>query len=553
MRTASRTAVRAAAAATAVLVLAALAPAHTATATTAETAETAATAPPVPRLHWDRPCAQGFECATAAVPTDYRDPRGTPLDLALIRHRATDTAHRIGSLFFNPGGPGIPGTAALPAVYGLFPEQVRRRFDIVSFDPRGTGASTTLHCFPDPAAEQALLDGLPAGFPTGTDQQTAWTRAYTGLARHCADNDTTGLLAHLSTADTARDLDVLRQAVGDRRLTYLGTSYGTLLGAVYANLFPDRVRAMVLDSALDPRAWSTGRTPRQRALPPFLRTGSDLASARALDAFLERCAAAGPAACAFAAGDADATRARFAALLERLRRGPLAPGTPAREVTYAFAVSTVASMLYTAAPLPGVPDSGWAALGVWLQELWTAPDAPPAPAPPPAPDAAPAPASPQAPVSPRAGAAPGALSGQVQTLGALCADTVNPPAGADYPALAALAETRSGAVGPFWVWQTQRCASWPSRAGGDRYDGPWDRRTAAPVLVVANTGDPAWPYEGSRAMADTLAGARLLTVDGYGHTVLGNPSACAAGAQERYLVEGRLPARGTLCAPDRRP
>ncbi|WP_259316317.1 alpha/beta hydrolase [Kitasatospora xanthocidica] len=120
---------------------------------------------------------------------------------------------------------------------------------------------------PDPAAEQALLDGLPAGFPTAADQQSAWTRAYTGLARHCADNDTTGLLAHLSTADTARDLDVLRQAVGDRRLTYWGTSYGTLLGAVYANLFPDRVRAMVLDSALDPRAWSTGRTPRQRALP----------------------------------------------------------------------------------------------------------------------------------------------------------------------------------------------------------------------------------------------------------------------------------------------
>ncbi|MFE7637328.1 alpha/beta fold hydrolase [Kitasatospora sp. NPDC057518] len=533
-RTASRTAFRTA---TAVLVLAALGPAHTATAATAD--NPAASAAPVPRLHWDGPCAQGFECATAAVPTDYRDPRGTPLDLALIRHRATDPAHRIGSLFFNPGGPGIPGTAALPAVYGLFPEQVRRRFDIVSFDPRGTGASTTLHCFPDPAAEQDLLDGLPAGYPTAADQQAAWTRAYTGLARHCADNDTTGLLAHLSTADTARDLDLLRQAVGDRRLTYWGTSYGTLLGAVYANLFPDRVRTMVLDSALDPRAWSTGRTPQQRALPPFLRTGSDLASARTLDAFLERCAATGPAACAFAAGDADATRARFAALLERLRRGPLAPGTPAREVTYAFAVSTVASMLYTAAPLPGVPDSGWAALGAWLQQLWTAPDTPPAPAPTPAPA--------------QVGAAPGTLSGQAQTLGALCADTANPPAGADYPALAALAETRSGAVGPYWVWQTQRCASWPSQAARDRYDGPWDRRTAAPVLVVANTGDPAWPYEGSRAMADTLAGARLLTVDGYGHTVLGNPSACAAGAQERYLVEGRLPAPGTVCAPDRRP
>ncbi|WP_316528438.1 alpha/beta hydrolase [Kitasatospora brasiliensis] len=487
--------------------------------------------PAVPRPDWKQPCtAAGFECDTVDVPLDYREPRGPSIHLSVVRRPATDRAHRIGTLFFNPGGPAVSGTAALPAVYGLFPERVRERFDIVSFDPRGVGASTTLHCFPDQTAEQNLLDRLPAGFPVGAEQQALWTDTYARFGRQCADSDTAGLAAHLSTADVARDLDVLRQAVGDERLSYLGTSYGTLLGATYANLFPRRVRAMVLDSALDPVAWSTGRGPADRALPPFLRTGSDLASARTLDAFLDRCGAAGPAACAFSAGGAEATRAKYARLLDRLREGPVTVDSAQGAVAYdyASAASTAATMLYAASPVPGVPGTGWAALGGWLQQLWTAPGTPSALPP------------------------TGGPRGQAQVLGVLCADAAS-PTGADYGALADRAEARSGAVGPFWVWQTQRCASWPSEAARDRYDGPWDRPTAAPVLVVADTGDPAWPYEGSRAMADSLARGRLLTVAGYGHTVLGNPSACAAAHEERYLLDGELPPRGTVCAPDHQP
>ncbi|MFH9353321.1 alpha/beta hydrolase [Kitasatospora sp. NPDC017646] len=326
-------------------------------------------------------------------------------------------------------------------------------------------------------------------------------------------------------------MDLLRQAVGDRGLSYLATSYGAYLGATYANLFPGRVRAMVLDSAADPVAWSTGRTPQDGALPPFLRTGNDLGSARALDTFLDRCGAAAPANCAFSAGSPEATRAKFTELMNRLDRGPITVGTGPQPVTHdrATAVSAVARLLYAAQPLPQFGTTGWAGLGRQLQSLWTAPDTPAAPLP--------------------TGAAPG----QTQVLGVLCADTANPPAGADYPALADLARSRSGDLGPYWVWQTQRCAGWPAEAARDRYDGPWDRRTAAPVLVVANTGDPVWPYEGSRALADTLARGRLLTVDGEGHTVLGNPSGCAGGYEERYLVDGELPPRGRVCEPDQRP
>ncbi|WP_170304997.1 alpha/beta hydrolase [Kitasatospora viridis] len=461
------------------------------------------------------------------MPLDYRDPRGRSIQLALIRHPATDQAHRIGSLVFNPGGPAAAGTEALPTVYGMFPEEVRERFDIVSFDPRGVGESTTLQCFPDAAAEQSLLARIPAGFPVGAAQQSAWADAYEQFGRQCADGSPAGLAAHLSTADVARDMDVLRQALGERRLTYLGTSYGSYLGATYANLFPGRIRAMVLDSAIDPVAWSTGRDPQDAALPPFLRTGSDLASARTLDAFLDRCGAVTTDRCAFSAGSAEATRAKFDGLLNRLRSGPVELG--AAPIGYAATVSAAASLLYAVAPVPGVPGTGWPALGQLLQVLWTAPDAPSGPSP--------------------TGGAPK----QEQVLGVVCADTANPSAGADYSALADQAEARSGAVGPFWVWQTQRCAGWPADAGRDRYTGPWNRPTSAPILVVANTGDPAWPYEGSRAMADTLARGRLLTVDGYGHTVLGNPSSCAAEDEARYLVDGRLPARGTVCAPDQQP
>ncbi|MER7843960.1 alpha/beta fold hydrolase [Kitasatospora sp. NPDC096077] len=521
---------RAAAATAAGLLLAGLTPAA---------ASAAAPAPPVPALTWSKPCAPGFQCDTAQVPLDYRDPHGRTVDLALIRRPADDQAHRIGTLFYNPGGPGIPGTTALPAAAMLLPAQLRRRFDLVGFDPRGIGASTTLNCFPDrtgdqdgqEAGEQALLGGLPAGYPIGAAQQSQWADAYARLGRQCAENDRTGLLAHLSTADVARDLDLLRQAVGDRRLNYLGTSYGTYLGATYANLFPGRVRAMILDSAVDPVAWSTGRTPADAALPPFLRAGSDLASARSLDTFLDRCGAAAPAGCAFSAGSPEATRARYAALMDRLERGPITVGTGPQAVTYdeAAAVTTVSQLLYGAQPVATFGTPGWAGLGGWLQSLWTAPDTPAAALP------------------------TGAPAHQAQVLGTLCADTVNPPAGADHSAFADLARDRSGELGPSWVWPTQRCADWPAEAARDRYDGPWDRRTAAPVLVVANTGDPVWPYEGSRALADTLARGRLLTVDGDGHTVLGNPSACAAGYEERYLVDGALPPRGQVCAPDRRP
>ncbi|MGW4380078.1 alpha/beta hydrolase [Kitasatospora sp. NPDC004531] len=490
------------------------------------TTSAAAAPAPVPRLAWAA-CVDGFECTTARVPLDHHDPNGAGIDLAVIRHPATDRAHRIGSLFYNPGGPAVPGTAALPLMLGQFPEEVRKRFDIVSFDPRGTGGSAPVRCFDDPADEQALLAGTAAGYPEGTDQQNAWTDAYRRLAEQCAARNP-DLLAHLSTADVARDLDLLRRAVGDRQLSYLGTSYGSYLGATYANLFPDRVRAMVLDSAPDPVAWSTGRGDQAATTGTLLRNGTDVATARVLNAFLDQCGQAGPQTCAFSAGTAAATRARYDELLQRLRARPVAVG--GTTFTAGAAVEATITSLYAANPVANLPV-GWTRAGATLQLLWAATETPPTPG---------------TPLPPAFHQSPD------QALALVCSDSANPPAQADYAALAATARARSGEAGPYYTWLDERCADWPARSR-DRYDGPWNRPTAHPILVVANTGDPAMPYEASRAMTRSLARARLLTVDGYGHTVLSNPSTCATHHETRYLITGTLPPPATTCTPDHQP
>ncbi|WP_045306118.1 alpha/beta hydrolase [Saccharothrix sp. ST-888] len=513
-------------------------PPTTPTTLTATAAEAGVTEAAVPRLDWQA-CADGFQCATAHVPLDYRAPHGATIDLAVIRHPATDPAHRIGSLFYNPGGPGVPGTQALPAMTAHFPEQLRARFDIVSFDPRGIGASTSTRCFADDATERRFLADVPAGFPVGHRQEQVWTDAYARFGQECLRNNA-ALLPHLSTANVARDMDLLRRAVGEQRLNYFGTSYGTYLGATYANLFPGKVRSMVLDSAVDPVAWSTGRDGQADRLGAFLRTGTDVAAGRTLNAFLDQCGQAGPSACAFSSGDAAGTRAKFTTLLQRLRQQPVTFGSPpaAMTFTYASTLESTLFQLYAAAPVPGLA-AGWPGLGQQLQQLWTG-SGTPAPAPAPAAKAA------------DAGAGAGSYQGQEQAMAVMCEDSANPSSWSGYPAQAALARARSGELGPYFAWASERCAAWPT-GDPDHYAGPWNRPTAQPVLVVANTGDPAMPYQGSQAMARSLGRARLLTVDGYGHTALANPSSCAADHEVRYLVDGVLPPPATVCRPDHRP
>jgi pimeloyl-ACP methyl ester carboxylesterase len=478
--------------------------------------------PPVPVPRW-RSCDGGFQCATARVPLDYRDPRGAAISIAMMRHRATSPAHRIGSLFFNSGGPSeqIEG---FPAEYAGFPPAVRARFDILTFDPRGFGYSTAVRCFPTATAENQFLAGLPA-FPVGPRQESVWERTWARFDALCARRNGR-LIDHDTTADVARDMDLLRQAVGDPVLNYVGLSYGSGLGATYANLFPARAGHLILDANLNPAAWTSG----DGELPASLRLGQDQASAASMRAFLDLCGTAPTTGCAFSAGTPAATRAKFAALLSRLRRHPVTIGTPPQAYTYADTV--------TAVPLGTV--SQWQAGASLLQQLWAA-------------SASPAARAQTTALSGPAAASPAVYAGQEQAFAVSCADGPNPRDPRAYAAATRLAYARSGGLGSYWTWLEEPCAAWPAGASQDRYTGPWNRPTASPILLLGNTGDPVLPYQDSVAMSRDLARARLLTVDGYGHTEAANPSTCATDYETRYLLTGALPPAATICKQNATP
>ncbi|MFF6983684.1 alpha/beta hydrolase [Streptomyces sp. NPDC008343] len=472
------------------------------------------------KLDW-RPCIQGspFDCATAKVPLDYDEPDGRTIELAVVKRKATGPGGRLGTLFFNPGGPGGPGTVQMPQNYESFPREVRERFDIVSWDPRGIGNSTAVNCFSSPEEAADWNASKAVGFPVGEKERAAFTAAYKDLAQRC-EQRAPELLRHVSTADTARDLDRLRKAVGDQQLTYYGISYGTYLGATYANLFPGKVRAMVFDANWDPQAWTDNASDEAPRTTAFQRLGSGRSAAETVNHFLTLCGSTTTARCAFSAGSPQATRDKYDQLLQRLRKEPVG------QWTYAGTVADVVNSLY----VPGAPE-----LAGRLQDLWQGrvPEPSTLPPPPPVPN-------------------PNPYLGEEQSTAVFCGDSPNPRDPGAYHTLAEAAADRAGATGRYWIWASAGCASWPAVAE-DRYRGPWNKPTANPILVVGNTYDPSTSLSAAQAMAKELANARLLTHDAIGHTALFNPSSCINEHASRYLIDGALPPAGTTCQQDAPP
>ena len=492
------------------------------------------------RLSWRR-CAAGsdaarvgFVCATFRVPLDYRHPDGRQITLAVVKHPATRPRQRIGTLFVNPGGTGGEGTVQIPDWFLYLPRTLRERFDVVSWDPRGIGQSTAVQCFSTQAAEAEFLRGA-AVFPSDAARQRTYIARWAKLGRRCEARDP-ALLRHVSTADSARDLDRLRQAVGARQLTYLGLSYGTLLGATYANLFPARVRALALDGNLAPSNWTAGGT-RSPSLSTSLRIGSDVGAGRDLAAFLYYCGRARIADCRFSAGSPRTTRAKFATLLARLRRAPTMLGT--HVITYAYLLGVIDDGLDIVQPHkdPRLPESaaitGWPGIASVLQRAWKARGT-------------------LAASAARSEPADSRYEGPEQALSVICGDSFNPREPQRYVDLVPFVLHRAGAIGLPSLWADEPCATWPVRAV-DTYDGPWNRPTANPILVIGNTADPSTPYTNAVEMARELRNARLLTVTGYGHTALLNPSACANRYIAAYLERRSLPAVDTVCRQDRLP
>ncbi len=478
---------------------------------------------------------EGLECAVYEVPLDYRVVDGPTIELALRRMPATQTSK--GSLFFNPGGPGGTGTGQFPQWYGLFPEAVRQSFDLISWDPRGIGESTQAQCFDDGDAEGAVIGALGA-FPVSYAEQAAWTTAHAEFARACASK-AADILAHLSTADVARDLEQLRLASGGAPINYWGVSYGTLLGATYANMFPDNIRTFVLDGNLSPLAWTADGDANPQ-WPLGDRIGSYLV-AEVFQHFLRHCAAAGPDACVFAEASYELTAAKWATLLDRLNTGPIELTSDAgvRSISLSTLVGEVSDGMDIVWPVPGA--SGWASIATALQSLHeaaaTAPAAPaaePAEAGVPAPDTTPAP-----------------YDGAEGVIAVMCGDA--PSVTLDrFPTLASEVQLRSGYFGLATSYSEFPCSSWTVRAA-DPYAGPWNTPLSAAPLVVNTTHDPSTPMQNAEAMAGLLPGAVLLNVNGYGHTTLLNLSTCANDLIATYIVEQVLPPANTWCAQDLQP
>jgi pimeloyl-ACP methyl ester carboxylesterase len=470
-------------------------------------------------------------CANHPVPLDHRDPRGPKSTIALMKRPADDQAHKVGSLFINPGGPG--GAGLIYSAYGssFFQPEVMNRFDLIGFDPRGVGRSSPLRCFKT-LEEANEVFGRMSPVPVTRTEIRNTVDATEDYTDACARN-AGPLLDHMSTEAVARDLDLLRQGVGDRQLNFVGFSYGTLLGATYANIFPSKSRALVLDGNVDPALRTSNGTEydRQRA------QGFEIA----LDAFLKRCDADGDK-CAYSDGD---PRAKFDEVRDHLRTRPIT--LPNGDVvTYDGYIGRVTSDLYA--------PTRFKALAAWLQSSYAVlhPEA--------AAFSAQEQAEPLPPLANKHGLADvrAGLTGDTEYLyddsyyGVNCTDKPFLRVPQLFPAVAAQWERESPTFGRQQAASDLlTCATWPV-PHPDRWDGPWHRRTPNPVVVVGNYYDPATRYDFSKRMARELGNARLLSVDSFGHCILGD-SAGVDTAVTDYLVNLKAPADGQVFQPNAQP
>ena len=473
-------------------------------------------AAPSPQISWS-PCFKEigpFECGTVQVPLDYDTSSGV-ISIALARLPATDPSRRIGSLFLNPGGPGGSGIDfLLGAGPFLFSDEVRARFDLVGFDPRGIIRSTAFRCFGNPKQWEPYFTPFP--FPFTAAEEAAWITGDRYLDAAC-DQRGGKIGDHMSTANVARDLDMLRQAVGDEQLTYAGYSYGSFLGTTYANMFPSKVRAVIVDGVLDPIAWTTGAA-GQSGLPFSTRLRSDAGAMATLNEFFRLCDAGD---CAFGPDSAD----RYADLVAEVKSDPTV-------IDYTNLVGATLGAMYDSA--------SWEDFAGLLADIEAAEVSS---------------ATLQARIKAFQGKPmyiakrgfpqyPNFVEGFPAVA---CSDSDNPDSYTAWSAAGAASDAAFGYFGRLWTWVSSICAEWPT-ADADRYVGPFTRSTANPVLVVGNKYDPATRYEGALIVDALLPSSRLLTVEGWGHTSL-FLSACADAIASTYLLTKSAPASSS-CPQD---
>ncbi|WP_157973752.1 alpha/beta hydrolase [Desertihabitans aurantiacus] len=507
-----------------------------------------ASAEPAEQIAW-QPCyadlTEGLECALVPAPLDYDDPDGEQIDLAMVRLPASDQENKIGSLFVNPGGPGGSAVefvaAGGPQLQEWIGAEASSRYDLVGIDPRGIGRSSPLDCFA--TVEDALPATKPGAFPVEDEELPAFEAADRNLAEACAENG--GAIAeHMSTANVARDHDHVRELLGEEKLHYYGISYGSQLGSTYANMFPDRVGALVVDAVIDPVKWAN----RPGRLPFLTAIRSGEGATETLDRFLELCEDAGPQTCALAP---DA-RPRFDALAERVREDPIELSDPSTGevlvIGYDELLALTMNLLYNAPLFPllaellaqleagaSPEELGRAAQQAQLLDADTARSTLAQSADAPFPEI------------------PDTVNANQGFVGVGCSDSENP---SDHEQIDRAGDRSVRTDGPFsqvWTWAGSTCSVWPF-TDEDRYTGPYTSQTAAPVLVVGNREDPATRYEGAQALRGLLPNSALLTTETPGHGALG-ANVCAGELVGQYLLDPNSAGEidGRVCAMEGNP
>jgi pimeloyl-ACP methyl ester carboxylesterase len=454
------------------------------------------------RLAWHT-CGSN-QCATLKVPLDYAHPGAHSIDIAVLKVAAHDKAHRLGSLVVNPGGPGGSGVDYAASADMSFGTVLPKYYDLVGFDPRGVGRSTPLHCVdtkqldtliasdpdPDTAAERNRMDALVHNFGEGCLSKGG------DLARH------------MSTVEAAKDMDILRAALGEQKMDYFGASYGTFLGATYANLFPKRVHRMVLDGAIDP-ALSNAQLSLAQA------HGFETA----LRAYVADCVRQGG---CFLGSSVDAGTKRIRAFLDQIEKQPLPTGT-SRKLTAGLGMVGIWLPLYV--------KSYWPDLTAALQAAMNHNDG-----------------------SPLLGLADAYTSrgphsyrdNSFEALYAVnCLDHDDYIATSQVPSHLAAFLKASPTFGKAFAFGLSTCSTWPVRSG--QHTVALHAKGAPPIVVIGTTRDPATPLAWAKALAGELDSGVLVTRNGDGHTAFNRGNSCVDSSVQNYFVQGTVPQNGLAC------
>jgi pimeloyl-ACP methyl ester carboxylesterase len=454
-------------------------------------------------------CADEMQCAIVQAPLDWSTPEGDRIEIALVKQPALGGASQ-GTIFVNPGGPGASGVDYISqSIDYAVGQALQENFDIVGWDPRGVGASTPVVCLEDAAMDDYLFGlGATNGLEPGSPEWVTAARAESAeFGEACLEN-TGPLLAHVDTESTVRDLDMLREIVGDERLHYLGYSYGTYIGARYADAYPERVGRLVLDGAINPTS-SMAEVVREQT------RGFELS----LRAYVTDCLTR--ASCPVS-GTVDEAMAQWRVLLDAVDADPLS-GPDGRWVTSGTLLTAIITPLYSQESWPYLDllyettSSGDAETALLLADFYY-------------------------------DRADGAYTSNL--IPAFSATNC-----LDYPRElpldlermhdeAAELERIAPTIGAFQGFGDVGCADWPAAGVEDRSAAHASGADA--ILVIGTTGDPATPLRWAEALADQLDSGVLLVFEGEGHTAYGEHP-CVNTAVEQYFLEGVTPAVGTVC------